>query len=95
MIALDEELRFAENAHEYAGCPLPHRVLAMHGVPFEQVAHAVLVMEETRFGRGDMIGVLLPPLRTGPTEHSRVDLHQTIDLLQVEEINAFADTPVD
>ncbi len=52
-------------------------------------------MEETRCGRGDMIGVLLPPLRTGPTEHSRVDLHQTIDLLQVEEIDAFADTAVD
>ena len=87
MIALDKQLRFAENVDIHPGSPSPHRVGPVNLVPRDDIAYAAaLLIIKPPFGSRE-VGCGARSLVMA-AEHERIQLEEELQIAHREQINA-------
>ena len=95
VVAFDEQLRLAEDAHIHTGRTLPHRFTAIRAVPIEQVLDTAFnVVEEVLLGGGQVLRVFHAARRVATAEHRGVDLQHQVQMMKVKQVNAPCDIVV-
>src|SRR5262249_38196123 len=89
VVALDEQLRFAEDSDVDAGGAPPCRIGAMQFVPLDDIAYpAAFLVIKPLFGSCELECGLRPRAMIAAEEHERVHLEEELQITNREQIDA-------